>query len=260
MIINPYLVQPSGDVDALSFITAAGITDNTQKSAINTLVSDLKLYGIWTKMKAIYPFVGGTASSHSYNLKDASQYQLTWQGGLTHSSTGVLPNGTNGRGINTAFDLVTSNSGLSPINNHLSFYSRTNTATPNGVDVAATTNVNHTAFQSKNLFNNGSMWIMNNNFYISPTNTNATGFYIATATASNAVKIFKNGSNTLTTSTALTTFAGTGQSFSVFEGYAGLYSAREGAFATIGEGLTDTEVSNFYTAVQAFQTTLGRQV
>ncbi len=53
MIINPYLVQPSGDADAQAFITAAGITDNTQKSAIETLVTDLKGYGIWTKMSAL---------------------------------------------------------------------------------------------------------------------------------------------------------------------------------------------------------------
>ncbi len=49
------------DPDAQAFITAAGITDATQQSAINTLVTDLKGYGIWTKMKAIYPFVGGTS-------------------------------------------------------------------------------------------------------------------------------------------------------------------------------------------------------
>lgn len=38
------------------------------------------------------------------------------------------------------------------------------------------------------------------------------------------------------------------------------YSDSECAFATIGDGLTDTEAANLYTAVQAFQTTLGRQV
>jgi hypothetical protein len=38
------------------------------------------------------------------------------------------------------------------------------------------------------------------------------------------------------------------------------YFNREIAFASIGDGLTDTEASNFYTAVQAFQTTLSRQV
>ena len=32
------------------------------------------------------------------------------------------------------------------------------------------------------------------------------------------------------------------------------------SFSSIGDGLTDTEAANFYTAVQAFQTTLGRQV
>ena len=32
------------------------------------------------------------------------------------------------------------------------------------------------------------------------------------------------------------------------------------AFASIGDGLTDTQASNFYTAVQAMQTTLSRQV
>ena len=50
------------DPDAQAFITAAGITNPTQQAAINTLVVDLKGYNVWTKMKALYPFVGGTAS------------------------------------------------------------------------------------------------------------------------------------------------------------------------------------------------------
>ena len=53
MIINPY-VFGGFDPDAQAFITAAGITDNTQKTAINTLVLDLKGYLIWTKFKAIF--------------------------------------------------------------------------------------------------------------------------------------------------------------------------------------------------------------
>ena len=58
------------DADAQAFIAAAGITNLTQASAINTLVNDLKTYGLWTKMKALYPMVGGTAASHKFNLKD----------------------------------------------------------------------------------------------------------------------------------------------------------------------------------------------
>ena len=52
------------DADAQAFITAAAITNANQQTAINTLVVSLKSYGLWTKMKAIYPFVGGSASSH----------------------------------------------------------------------------------------------------------------------------------------------------------------------------------------------------
>jgi hypothetical protein len=38
------------------------------------------------------------------------------------------------------------------------------------------------------------------------------------------------------------------------------YSTKQTAFASIGDGLTNTQASDFYTAVQAFQTTLSRQV
>jgi hypothetical protein len=38
------------------------------------------------------------------------------------------------------------------------------------------------------------------------------------------------------------------------------YYANQFAFASIGDGLTNTEAANFYTAVQAYQTTLSRQV
>jgi hypothetical protein len=40
----------------------------------------------------------------------------------------------------------------------------------------------------------------------------------------------------------------------------GEFSTANLAFSSIGDGLTDTQAGNFYTAVQAFQTTLSRQV
>jgi hypothetical protein len=92
---TPFSVDPN----AQAFITAAGITDPTQQSAINSLVVGLKATGIWTKMIAIYPFVGGTASSHKYNLKDPRDldiaYRLTFGGGWGHTSNGIVGNGAN---------------------------------------------------------------------------------------------------------------------------------------------------------------------
>lgn len=255
MIINPYLVQPSTDADALSFITAAGITDNTQKSAINTLVSDLKLYGIWTKMKAIYPMVGGTASSHSYNLKNTAQYQITWSGGLTHSSTGVLPNGTNGFG-DTNYNLATVVSTLTPQNNHISFYSRTDNSS--GYDIYGAAAANQLGIICK--YTNGkAYYIVDSTYSPNVANANGNGFYVGTANSSSTTKLFKNSSSIVTGSTSQTSFAGTVGNIKLFTGDF-TYGSKECAFATIGEGLSDTEASNFYTAVQAFQTTLSRQV
>lgn len=95
---RPY-VDLGLDISATSFINVSGLTDVTQKSAVNTLVKDLKRFGLWDKIKAFYPFVGGSAESHKWNLKDPRNtndaYRLTFSGGWTHSSTGVKCNGSN---------------------------------------------------------------------------------------------------------------------------------------------------------------------
>ena len=100
-ILNSFSI-PAGssfDPDAQAFITAAGITDPTQQTAIDSLVIGLKADSLWTNMQAIYPFVGGTATTHKYNLKDPrdlnAAYRLSFAGGWTHSVNGALGNGVN---------------------------------------------------------------------------------------------------------------------------------------------------------------------
>ena len=125
MIINPYLVQPSGpSYGALTtaWIATTGETDLTILGALNTLESDLTTYGLTAKLTALYPFAGGTSTKHSYNFMNTAQYQITFNGGWTHSSTGSLPNGTNAY-ANTG--ILASSFGSDYM---LNFYSRTNTA------------------------------------------------------------------------------------------------------------------------------------
>lgn len=74
--------------DAQAFFVASGITDFTQQTAINYLVDNLKNEGLWTKMKVIYPLVGGNATAHALNLKNIALYPLTFSG-ITHSSGGI---------------------------------------------------------------------------------------------------------------------------------------------------------------------------
>jgi hypothetical protein len=85
---------------AEAFLTATGITDTTIVDAINTLVYDLQIYQLWGKMKALYPFVGGTAETHKFNLINPldtnAAFRLAFNGGWTHDLSGVTPNGTTG--------------------------------------------------------------------------------------------------------------------------------------------------------------------
>jgi len=89
------------DSDAQAYFTAASITDGTQKDAWNTFVVSAKANGYYSKLLAAYPFLGGTASSHSYNAINPATFQITWSGSLSHNSNGVNQsvNGTGDTGF-----------------------------------------------------------------------------------------------------------------------------------------------------------------
>lgn len=239
------------DFDANAFITSATITDTTQKAATNSLTIDLKGYSIWTKMKALYPFVGGTSSTHSYNLKNPAQYQITWNGGQTHDANGYTP-GVNGYG-NTGFatNLFTSANDFG-----LSTYIRTNTTS--GADIGVFSP--DLRYIGSNLSNFAYFGV--GNTFISGANTDAKAFWQVNRTSASLVKGFKNSSVFVSG----TTGAGTLGARTVFigalndNGSANFYAGRQHAFDAIHDGLTDTESANFYTAVQAFQTALSRNV
>jgi hypothetical protein len=70
-INNNYKIYGSAtasfDPDYSAFITATGITQPTQSAALETLVSDLKSYGLWNKMKAIYPMITDKNNRFAYS-------------------------------------------------------------------------------------------------------------------------------------------------------------------------------------------------
>ena len=247
------------DADATTFITAAGITNLIQASAINTLVNDLKTYGLWTKMKAIYPFVGGSATSHKFNLKDPrdldAAYRLVFNGGWTHSSTGALPNGTTGYA-----DTKLKPSNIAQNSAHMSTYLRTSSS--NGVDMG--TSVNYyfylSAGHSTGQPPRGPLNI--NTYQDTSSALDSKAFYVTSKTNSTTNKLFRNASLISNETVASVT----PEAYNIYIGAGNrnnagwLYSAREQAFATIGDGLTDTESTSLYTAVQKFQTSLGRQI
>lgn len=101
------VASASYDSDAQAYFTAASITSTTEKNAWNTFVLAAKTNGYWSKFFAIYPFLGSTSSSCSYNAKDTATFQISWTGSLTFNSTGVVGHASTSYG-NTGFNMNSS--------------------------------------------------------------------------------------------------------------------------------------------------------
>jgi hypothetical protein len=253
------------DPDAQAFfdrVTAAGGTlTTTEKTATNQLVLDMKSASIWTSMKAIYPMVGASAAACAQNLKSSS-FTGTFSSGWTFASTGVTGNGSS-----TYMDTtLIPNVSIASLNStHLSYY--------------VNTNVGIQKFQigvrggvvESDLFI-GARWSSTENFNAVNTSTaanfktelnNVKGFLAVSRINSTIYKYYKDNTLSATYSVNSTSLPNT---YPIWIGALNLSGSilfpdtSQCAFASIGDGLTDTEASNFYTAVQAFQTTLARQI
>lgn len=255
---NTVTPTSSVDADAQAFITAAAITDPTQQSAVNKLVVDLKGYGVWSKMKAVYPFIGGTASAHKFNLKDPrnldAAFRLVFNGGWTHNSNGATPNGTNGY-ANTYLNAYLY---LSVNNSAHGAYLRSVGTGGLGLWTGESSRFD-ILFNSSSLRYSaiGNAGQVNNNDV-------GSGFVIGSRTANNSNKLYRNGTLKVT-STATNTASNLGPNFLYSIGNAGAgsnlnFDSSNYAFNFISDGLSDTEAANLYTAVQTFNTALNRNV
>lgn len=256
----------STDADAQAFITAAGITDPTEQGAIDDLVIGLKADSLWTKMDAVYPLVGGTAETHKWNLinplnTDAA-HRLTYVGGLTHSANGILPNGSTGY-INTHYE---PSAYATNQDTHISYYSRTDALTGVAVDFGASTAGYSTYIQyvCRTSALGGSQTLSDAyNERANGTVTTSLGLFTQSVVGT-ANKTFQNGTligtggasaSNVTNITVPLTLAAIN-----VNGAVGSFAARQCAFASIGNGLSEAEVALLSTLVTTFQTTLGRNV
>lgn len=261
---KPMVVTGCSDADAQKFIDSAGITDPTQQSALCTLVKELKDSSLWSSFKAIWPMIGGTASSHKWNLKDPQNtdaaYRLTFNGTWTHSSTGADPNGSNAY----ANTYLTPSTHLTNNSVALGYYSRESVT---GVQelmasfISAASNIQF-------FVNNSSTGDIAIDAYASPGSraignaTNTTGFIVGSRTSSTSLHIYKNA----TSYNSISTVSGSQPTIQFFlaaansSGSPVLYTSAECAFAFIADGFTGDQVRALNTIVEKYQDALGRGV
>jgi hypothetical protein len=258
------------DTNALAFITAAGITDSIQQSAINTLVVGMKADGLWALMQVIYPFIGSTASAHKWNLKDPrdldAAYRLTFYGGWTHSNTGITANGTNAYAlIPVAVDSKTVGTYYRNIFNgtalgYVRFQDYGDPEYPGqGSENGYSINYNSVNGDNQSLTVSAGA----GNLYSIRFNSSFPNYSLSSISNTNIVTT--DYSMTPLSSTLTTLGAKNVDSFDQYGTFINNtkqnYSAVNLAFAYFSNViLNDTQLSNLYNRVQTFQTTLNRQV
>lgn len=260
------------DPDAEAWITAAGVSDATQKTAIRNLVAALKSGGFWNLIYFWYPETGGTQTSNSKNLRNPSAYSVSFSGG-THNSAGY--DGGGSYYGDTGFNPVTAGASV----NSFTYLFYTPESEPakvayssemGAVDYNSTPN-NYNYLSSNYYTGNGvpnaSLMIGTDSGYTAVinyalTDTTNNGCFIGSRRANNDLVLYRNGSLLASNTVAIST-----TSFPNTTWYLGWVhplgaspekSTKTGSTYACLQGLTDTQIQNLTTIVNNYQTTLGR--
>lgn len=268
------------DADAQAFITAAGLTDTTQKDALNALVVSLKASAptsatLWSKFYALYPMIGGTADTHKYNLKNPANtdaaYRLYFGGSWTHNSLGAI--GSANGYADTYF-----NTNLLNINSASVWYYRRNDPDysgqifgvfdPTGVKIGIQFNMRNSG--------NSYSCIMSYEDGEGDYSMFRTGLVGLSRTVSTVYKRYGRYDGTATSQTLYTSATGFSRTsntlsqfpYSIFINgrnvnglpVAGEYSSGSCSFAGIANGFSDAESAALNTIIQTYQTALSRNV
>jgi len=252
------------DADALAYFEAnTAITLDADKIAIDAFYKGLKADGIYTKMKAMYLPKWASATNDKWNLVnpvDTSEaFRLKFNGGWTHSTSGILGNGSN----TYAETYIIPSSVLTNNNTHLSYYCRSNTygaiidfGTQSGGSLSV---YNYLSSYYSDQYDTGGG-------RASSAISDTRGFISGSRTSASVHKLFRNGVQTGATNTGssggLTSinnsiFFGAGRASATT---AFLFSNRQYSFASCGDGLTDADEANLYNRVQTLMTYFGINV
>lgn len=262
--MNKTAAAPSYTARTTAFASATAITDTTILNALNTFDLGLISNGLDTKMKALYPFVGGTATTHKYNFMDArdldAAFRLTFFGGGTHGSYGYLGNATNSYG-ETYFNIKTQ---IPSQISSLGTYLVDNTGTPDafiGAGNAGFTSISQLAVSYLGP-SDFAIYMENAAQYIHTTIPLPTGLLIANRLNSTTINGWRNGSKVIPDTA--NNISATSHSFTLtFNGYNDngtkrYFPSKKIGFTFVGDGLNDTESLALSTLITNLQTTLGR--
>lgn len=259
------LIEEFLDADVKKYKTKSGVSDSVIIGKVNTYVTELKAAGLWSKFYAIYPFLGATATTNSFNLKDPDFYQIFWAGGMTYGTLGVDFNGTTGFG-DTNFDFSAIASTIEDI--HFSFCTTDANGglanIPMGVGSTAADDRIRIAFDAGTNNYYADMWSnadIAGRVLVSGMGAPA-GHYLATRYNDSAAFVYLDGVQMALNSTTVNVSEVPSDTFYIgaanVAGVAAGFTTKTFGLATIGKYMTGTDMTSFQTITDKFLTSLGR--
>ena len=256
------IVFDSGATAYLNAVVTAGGTVNfTMSAATNTFYSTIRSAGILSKMYRMYPYIGGTANSHAVEGVNPSVNSGTFNGGWTHSVSGATPNGTNGYmtqsptiapSISSTFGFGTYVNEPSGVKTIMGSYSQPDGGGPIGFAAITLSTTNPSiwsAGSNDNLANVGALTSVRTQGYFAVSRINDTSIVTKQNTDTLNVTINK----ILDTQEQLIGARSD-------NGVPSDFFNKRLAFVFQAQNLSSAELDTLYTAVQTYQTSLGRQV
>jgi hypothetical protein len=246
----------------LSAVVAAGGTGitSTISAATRTLFTSLVSNGLYSKMAAMYPLIGGVANSAKLNAVNLGTYDITWNGGMSFTVTGATSNGTNGFG-DTGF--IYSGSNLSYFTNgSFGVYCNTafdsNTRCPMGSGpYGFFGGTGRVMIYGVNNGFNLDYGVSNDYGRVSVTST-PKGLYLCSSTGTSLNRVLVNGSTAYSTTPVTKPVNGVSGSMLLFKRDDGFYYNGTESFAFISSVLTPSEQTTLSTIINTYQTSLGR--
>ena len=252
----------SGTSQANAYLSAVitnggtGLTP-TISAATRTLFTSLVSNGLYSKMLAMYPLIGGVANSAKLNAVNLGTYDITWNGGMSFNFTGATSNGTNGFG-----DTGIIFSALTSYFTNGSFGVYCNTAFPG--TTTCPMGAGPSAVSRAMLFGAGGGFLLDwgsdpnpGGYGRTAISSTPTGLYICSSSGTSINRVLVNGSTSYSNSVGIvkSTPPNNMYLFKREDGY--VYPGTE-TFAFVASALTLAEMTTLSTIINTYQTSLGR--
>ena len=269
-------ITPPTNPMAQAYIDALGITDPAVKTALIDFCNALDTAGLTPLINVLYPFIGYWADpfytpeyANSLNLINIATYQITW-----NDSINIVfnQNGVRFDGINTFGDTGYNESSVETFGNcHRAIYDRSSDI-DNGIQIGASGAGGVTQINSIATSTGTGEYIVNcygeDNDVNSLTGSNVSGsqgFWISSKLSLNpaGLNVYKNldslnnthSDDVGSTQPNVSTYIGGLNN----NGSLSSPTSHNLALVSMGAGLDAAQALDYYIAVQAFQTILGRK-